>query len=161
MAVGVFDGDPLDAFDRDSGMCERVRPMVSDWSESAQFLAAKLTKLDAASRDLFLDYVAQDFSRTVGDPWEDTLQHVAELASRTADDEAQTVGGHYACDGTRERIATAYILGQVLGIPSAQQSPEHTKRLGVVMRKLGWEGPSLFRIGGPPVRGYERDLPPV
>jgi integrase len=61
MSRGVFAGDPLDLWQRDSAMRERVRPMVADWSESSQFLAAKRLTLDAASRDEFLDFVTRDF----------------------------------------------------------------------------------------------------
>jgi integrase len=61
MSRGVFAGDPLDLWERDSGMRERVRPMVADWSESTQFLAAKRLTLDPSSRNVFLDFLTRDF----------------------------------------------------------------------------------------------------
>jgi len=61
MAGGVFSGDPLEFWERDSGMRERVRPIIADEARSNQFLAAKRLVLDAASRDMFLDYVTRDF----------------------------------------------------------------------------------------------------
>jgi integrase len=61
MAGGVFSGDPLDFWERDSAMRERVRPIIADEVKSNQFLAAKRLVLTAASRDMFLDYVTRDF----------------------------------------------------------------------------------------------------
>jgi len=61
MSRGVFAGDPLELWERDGGMRERVRPMIADWSESAQFLASKRLTLDVPSRDMFLDFVTRDF----------------------------------------------------------------------------------------------------
>ncbi|MGC1352960.1 MAG: tyrosine-type recombinase/integrase [Xanthobacteraceae bacterium] len=61
MAGGVFSGDPLDFWERDSGMRERVRPIIADEAKSHQFLAHKRLVLDQAARDMFLDYVTRDF----------------------------------------------------------------------------------------------------
>ncbi len=61
MAGGVFSGDPQEIRERDSAMRERVRPIIADEAKSNQFLAANLLVLDAASRDMFLDYVTRDF----------------------------------------------------------------------------------------------------
>ncbi len=61
MAGGVFSGDPLDFWERDSAMRDRVRPIIADEAKSHQFLAAKSLVLDAASRDMFLDYATRDF----------------------------------------------------------------------------------------------------
>lgn len=41
MAGGVFSGDPLEFWERDEGMRERVRPIIADETKSCQFLAAK------------------------------------------------------------------------------------------------------------------------
>lgn len=38
-----------------------IRPMLADWCETAQFLAARRIALDNASRDLFLDALYDDF----------------------------------------------------------------------------------------------------
>ncbi len=61
MAGGVFSGDPLEFWERDSAMRDRVRPIMADEAKSQQFLAAKRLVLDAASRDMFLDYATRDF----------------------------------------------------------------------------------------------------
>jgi integrase len=65
MAGGVFSGDPLDLWERDSGMRERVRPIIADEAKSQQFLAAKGLVLDAASLAMFLDFVTRDFFAAV------------------------------------------------------------------------------------------------
>jgi integrase len=41
---------------------EDVRPMLEDWCETAQFLAARKLVLDASSREIFLDALYGDFS---------------------------------------------------------------------------------------------------
>ena len=65
MAGGVFAGDPLDFWERDTAMRERVRPIIADEAKSHQFLAAKGLVLDPASRIMFLDYVTRDFFAAV------------------------------------------------------------------------------------------------
>jgi hypothetical protein len=44
---------------------EEIRPMLSDWCETAQFLAARRLVLDNASRDLFLDALYADFGEAL------------------------------------------------------------------------------------------------
>jgi integrase len=65
MAGGVFSGDPLDFWERDSAMRDRVRPIIADEAKSNQFLAVKRLILDSASRTMFLDYVTRDFCAAV------------------------------------------------------------------------------------------------
>ena len=65
MAGGVFSGDPLDFWERDTAMRDRVRPIIADEAKSHQFLAAKRLTLDPASRTMFLDCVTRDFFAAV------------------------------------------------------------------------------------------------
>ena len=65
MAGGVFSGDPLEFWERDNGMRDRVRPLIADEAKSQQFLAAKRLILEPASRIMFLDYVTRDFFAAV------------------------------------------------------------------------------------------------
>jgi integrase len=63
---GVIPGeDPLNSWERDSAMRDRVRPMIADEAKSEQFLTAKRLVLDTASRAMFLDYVTRDFVAAV------------------------------------------------------------------------------------------------
>ena len=66
MAGGVFDGDPLEFWERDSGMRERVRPIIADETKSRQFLATKEIVLDRTSEAMFLDYLTRDFFAAIG-----------------------------------------------------------------------------------------------
>jgi hypothetical protein len=61
MEGGVFSGDPLDFWDRDSAMRDRVRPIIADEAKSQQFLAARGLVLDTSSSNMFLDFVTRDF----------------------------------------------------------------------------------------------------
>jgi integrase len=65
MAGGVFSGNPLEFWERDSAMRDRVRPIIADEVKSQQFLAAKRLILDQASWAMFLDYVTRDFFAAV------------------------------------------------------------------------------------------------
>ena len=51
MAGGVFSGDPLDFWERDNDMRERVRPIIADEAKSHQFLAAKRLVLGRSVAD--------------------------------------------------------------------------------------------------------------
>jgi integrase len=61
MAGGVFSGDPLEFWERDSAMRDRVRPIIADEAKPHQFLAAKRLVLNQASLNKFLDCVTRDF----------------------------------------------------------------------------------------------------
>jgi len=57
------------------------------------------------------------------------------------------------------RVASSYLLEFPLGLEPSRQQQFHTKRLAAVMRKLGWQGPSLNKMkDGSTVRGYQRPL---
>lgn len=109
---------------------------------------------------------AEQDKRTMREPWIDDVAEVSGMAERYVrrfadhrlldQDDADKLGIVYRNDGERERVSSAYVLTKVIGIPTAQQTAEHGKRLGTAMRAHEWEGPMLVRIGGRPVRGYER-----
>jgi integrase len=92
----VFSGDPLDFWERDAGMRERVRPLIADEAKPHQFLAAKGKLLDDASKAMFLDYVTRDFFAAVRllarrargdhgpDEWAKQFPQTSEGASDTA-----------------------------------------------------------------------------
>ena len=54
-----------DIWERSTAAREDVRPMLADWGETSQFLAARRMVLDAASRNLFLDHLYEDFSKAL------------------------------------------------------------------------------------------------
>ena len=59
-------------------------------------------------------------------------------------------------EGDQLRVAAADILEYVLKIQAANVRSDHSMRLSVVMRKLGWERPNNgnVTIGGKRVKGY-------
>jgi hypothetical protein len=89
--------------------------------------------------------------RRVADPWEDILANMP----KTSDGFASII--HNCGDGF-ERVASADVLLQVLGIPKAQQTSAHGQRLARAMERVGWDRNRGGRvtINGVPVRGYIR-----
>jgi predicted P-loop ATPase len=65
-------------------------------------------------------------------------------------------------NGNREwRVATDYLLTNVLSIPTAHQHNNHTKRLAAAMAALGWtRKETTIRIGKFAKRGYVKPIPP-
>ncbi len=90
------------------------------------------------------------------DPWADTLgEKLAQLEA------AERKGGKLLttklflraedAQGPHWRVASDYLLTEVMGIPKARQSHWQTKRLANAMRSLGWasrENPLRFGSGG-------------
>jgi hypothetical protein len=113
---------------------------------------------------------AEQDKRTSAEPWIELVGDVGRMAadytSRLIDtrvidpDGAAVLGIVHQDDGRTERVSSAYVLTKVIGIPAGQQNAEHGKRLGNAMRANGWTGPTLCRIGGRPIRGYERPSEP-
>jgi hypothetical protein len=58
------------------------------------------------------------------------------------------------------RVKTMDLFGTILEIPKERQQNYHSKLAGI-MRKLGWEGPSLLRFGNTVARGYQRPIEPA
>jgi predicted P-loop ATPase len=101
--------------------------------------------------------------RTEADPWADELMNISERAAHDAADAAKhrKIGqpveiGYEVMASGEERIASRYLMRDVLSIPIDRQTAEHGKRLGLVMRKLGWQGPDKVRLARQPVAGYKR-----
>jgi hypothetical protein len=88
---------------------------------------------------------AQD-SRLEQDPWEMTL------ANLRLDKTYQTLMG-----GQEWRVPTAALLNGFLQIPADRQTMVTVKRLAFTMRRLGWDGPKVFKIDGLAHRGYTRE----
>ncbi len=112
-------------------------------------------------------------TRTQIDPWADALANIAESAAhiravnsqdtRQKDTEEDDEGTIYATgtdhDGNPEhRVSSEYVMGTGLGILVDRRTPEVAKRVGLVMRSLGWTGPKLVCIDGRSVRGYVRQI---
>lgn len=80
--------------------------------------------------------------RLVIDPWEDRLLNIPAAQIQSTPDGMQ-------------RVPTSTLLGEVLNIPVAQQTGSHSRRLALVMRRLGWER-GVWRNGERTYRGWVR-----
>ena len=74
------------------------------------------------------------------DPWDDALADIPGTV----------------CEGGEERISSYTLLNSHLKISTDRLTDVHSKRLGYVMRRLGWEGPKPIWLEGRTQRGYAR-----
>jgi predicted P-loop ATPase len=95
--------------------------------------------------ELWGDAASEAAKRLETDPWEDILRRV----------KGEIVLG---ADGAEERVMSADLLGSgdYLNVPKERQTTPTAQRLARAMKKLGWQGPDLMRIGGRRGRGYWR-----
>ena len=114
-----------------------VRDRDQLWAEAA-CLEAKGHSIELP-RELWKAAHEEQEQRRETDPWEDAL----------ADVEGEVIEGE-------ERISSAKLLALELGIPRDRQTDVHSKRLGRVMRRLGWQGPKSIWIECRTQRGYRR-----
>lgn len=118
---------------------------------------------------LWPDARAERVSRTQHDPWADLLEQAPEMAARAERQrQAREAKGTevteppvYERTETEERIAGAYLMETVLGIPVERRNTDHARRVAAIMRELGWEHRDAVRIGGKPTRGYVRPVTPA
>ena len=105
------------------------------WAEAAQLEA--IGHSIELPKELWAAASAEQEQRRQTDPWEDEL---ADVAGETIDGE--------------ERISSKALFLR-LG-PAGQLSGLHGKRLGQVMRRLGWDGPKAIWLEDRTQRGYTR-----
>jgi predicted P-loop ATPase len=109
--------------------------------------------------------------RTPDDPWEDIVGRALETAEviergrAAAVDEGDEDAEPFAYFERRPdgelRVSSYYLLTCVLDIKTAQQTAEQGKRLGTVIRRLGWRGPENMRIGARVTKGYRLPADPL
>jgi predicted P-loop ATPase len=125
---------------------------VAAFEQDREQLLAEAAELEAEGYSIVLPEElwgaageAQE-ARMVEEPWHDKLATI----------NGQVFEGK---EGAEERISTSELL-TLLEIPTERQGDHHTKRLGYVMRSLGWQGPDRLRFGSgrnaPFKRGYRR-----
>ena len=106
------------------------------WAEAA-YLEAQGGSLVLPNDLWALAAQAQD-ARLLDDPWQDLLHDAKGFI-----------------EGGVERISSAEVMKH-LEVMVGQQTPSSIKRIGPLMRNLGWSGPKQLRIRGGNQRGYER-----
>jgi predicted P-loop ATPase len=121
----------------DIGTLRRDRDQL--WAEAAQREGEGASIV--LNRKLWNAARVEQEAREEGDPWDDVL--------------AETIG---TIEQGEERVATADLLGLVLGIHVSKQRDLDYKRLSRCMRRLGWDGPKSTRIAGKVTKGYTRPI---
>ena len=92
-------------------------------------------------------------SRLISDPWEDLLLNL-EAKANIETIEAGNIIKTVDADGKLQwRVKSSYLLASVLDIASERVNATHSRRLGAVMRKLGWSGPANLRFGAQQSKG--------
>ncbi len=142
------------------------------WAEAMSIEELNPPRDLSLAEEFWGDAEVERKSRTQSDPWHDLLMYAAGKAAsaeshrkHAADAQKKAYAPIYydddcaSADGQpEERIASAYLIGDVINIPPAQRNAAHGKRIGEIMRDLKWRGPIKVRIGGVPMAGYARDL---
>jgi predicted P-loop ATPase len=122
----------LDAFERD--VDQLLAEGAHEESKGASIVLPK---------ELWGDAADEQERRREFDPWEDALVDVTRsICSEGAEAE--------------ERILTADLLFNELGITKDKQTDYHAKRVAVVMRRLGWQGPKQMRVQSRAGKGFWR-----
>jgi hypothetical protein len=120
-------------------------------------------------KPLWAAAAAEQDARTQWDPWQQGLRNIGVRAAarekhnanlrQMGDEDALALGAVYQCVAGQERVSSHYLLTEAMQIPLARQTAEDGKRVGMVVRKDGWQGPKPMRIGGETMKGYWRDKP--
>lgn len=111
------------------------------WAEAAHLEADGRSV--ALPEDLWGTAAEAQEARLMDDPWLDGLRTLRGIV-----------------EGEIDRVTTADALAH-LQMPPERQNQAAAKRLGPLMRKLGWAGPKQLRISGRVLRGYERPSVPM
>jgi predicted P-loop ATPase len=116
------------------------------WAEAAQ---AESAGFDIAlPENLWAAATAEQDKRMPADAWTDVLAEV--VGTVQVNDDGQKV----------ERVKSTTIMTQWLKIDLERQRPAMGRRVGKVMRKLGWDGPEDYTFGSGKSavkrKGYER-----
>jgi predicted P-loop ATPase len=121
-----------------------LRPIdIDSLARDRDQLFAEACALEAAGTSIVLHKelwgaaAKEQEERREADPWEDILRSVRGID----------------CDG-EERILSQRLLVEHLSIPRERQKHADLLRVGTAMRRLGWKGPKLLRVGGDRGKGY-------
>lgn len=110
---------------------------------------------------LWPDAAAEQAARMEIDPWEDAICVRLAGLQRLGNFGEAWVRAADAAGEPEWRVASDFLLSDVLGIPKSSQNNNHTKRLAAVMRGLGWtHSPSPLRFGKVVKRGFVKEIEP-
>jgi hypothetical protein len=89
-------------------------------------------------------------SRLADDPWDNILSRVERMPS---------VEGRLSIEFGERRVASDYLLKEVLDLPPSMIGQAAMKRLSACMKRVEWKGPKNMKINGQPdVKGYCKPL---
>ena len=133
VSVGTID---LDALRRDRDQL---------WAEAVAALRAG-EGLELP-RELWPDAARAQEARHAGDPWEESLRrHLDDGVTRTGVER-----------GRIDRVHSADLLGDALGVPTERRTGNHSSRLRNIMEsRLGWRYERCLKIAGRVSSGYVR-----
>jgi predicted P-loop ATPase len=116
------------------------------WAEACVIEATPGETL-VLDKALWVEAAQQAEERFNVHPWEDEL--------RTLDIKG-TVPGQCSREQGEIRVSSNFCLKIKIGINPASQKNNDSKVLSGIMRRLGWNGPKVLKIGGQDARGYWR-----
>lgn len=123
-------------------------------------LWAEASAIEARGVPLFLpealwgDAAAIQDSRRDHDPWEDILACI-EAGQKEGNATLKPAGDG---ENLEMRITTRNIIETVLRLPRDRINDVTAKRVSLIMRRLGWDGPKLLREGDDRNRGYTKPV---
>jgi hypothetical protein len=110
-------------------------------SDKLSALARFQEHLDAAIEAI--EAKQKQSPQLTSDSWEDLLLENLELRPDARHNITQAVDA----DGNTEwRVRSSYLLTHVIGIAPERAGAVHQRRLGTVMRKMGWSGPKNIKF---------------
>ena len=139
---------------------EAARDRLQLWGEAAHY-QSKGESLVLDDR-LWTAAAGEQEQRRVTDPWEDILRNMPAMSAYRyfsngiSHEGVRTIIYH---ERDEEKVVASHLLQYVLGIQPGDQTTQHTMRLSLVMKKLGWNRNtngylSITNIGR--VKGYYR-----
>ena len=110
------------------------------------------------SEALWADAADQQSARMELDPWEDALAcRLAGLIQYQQKIDGSFMLASNNAGDPEWRVASDFLLTDILGLPKERQYQNHTKRLASIMRNLGWiRHDTPIRIGKQVKRGFVR-----
>ncbi|MBZ9675251.1 virulence-associated E family protein [Mesorhizobium sp. ES1-1] len=136
---------------------------LRDQTGNRRFWPVQTGKIDLEAltrdRDQILGEAAVREARgeSIGLPEQLWAAAAAEQAERLEEDPWLEILAKVKGKSTGEvvRVETSHLLRVVLGMDTERLNPFHSKRIAILMRRLGWIQ-TKFRAGNATVRGYER-----
>src|SRR5262249_35847086 len=107
---------------------------------------------------LWLDVAQQQQARKEVDPWEDIIvTKLSRMMLHNTKLDGSFVKAANTLGRPEWRVATDFLLTDLLNLPKDRQTNNHTKRLASIMRGLGWDrSDTPMRIGKLIKRGFVR-----